>query len=53
MFILLSDLDPVFFSFPVGGEGVLGSLPAPANPQPEAACSGQEGGVRGQFENGD
>lgn len=30
---------------PVGGEGVLGSLPAPANPQPEAASSGAKGGV--------
>lgn len=37
----------------VGREGVLGSLPAPANPEPEAACSRPKGGVRGQFKNGD
>lgn len=36
-----------------GGEGVLGSLPAPANPQPEVARARQERGVRGQSENGD
>lgn len=39
--------------FPAGGESVLRSLPAPADPQPEAARSRQEGGIRGQFENGD
>lgn len=39
--------------FSVGGEGVLGALPAAANPQPEAARSRPKGGIRGQFENGD
>lgn len=39
--------------FSVGGEGVLGSLPAPANPQPEAACSRPKGDIWGQFKNGD
>lgn len=52
MLILQCELDPVLISFHAGGESILGSLPAPADPQPEAPCSGQEGGVRGQFEDG-
>lgn len=41
----LRDLDPVMFVSSEGGEGVLGPLPAPANSQPEAACSRPKGGV--------
>jgi len=50
---LHSDLHPFLLSLPPGGESVLGSLPVPENPEPEAACSGQEGDVRGQSENRD
>lgn len=44
-------LDPMFISLSLGGEGVVSSLPAPANPQSEAPRSRKEGGVRGQSEN--
>lgn len=50
---LQTDLFPVFIFFSAGSESVLCSLPAPENPQLEAACAREEGGFRGQSENRD
>ena len=43
--VMRKEIWGLLFVDPVGGEGVLGSLPAPADPQPEAASSRAKGGV--------